>query len=337
MANKKVYIKATAQVSAQQPLSDNWLTAPVELQGDFVPACEPPFKEYITPMAARRMTPVLKRALVTSKSVLAHLPSGTTLDAIITGTGLGSAISSEKIINAMIEEGEAFSMPTQFMQSTHNTIGSLIAIDTKCHAYNATYSQDGISAECAMLDAFAQIRLGKISNALVGAHDELPKSWMEVMKRGNIYGNPGQVPASEISVAMLLGNNSSGANCEVAGIEVSFNTNFDTMLESFLRRFETIHADALMTGVNGWDEHDSSYQTLFDVMPQVPKLHYKHIVGESFSASAFGILASSLCLKKGIAPAILRDDSDEALTVKSILLANASKSNKSLIFLKSCD
>ena len=337
MVYKKVYIKATSQISAQKPLSDDWLTAPLELQGDFVPAYEPQFKEYISPMAARRMTPVLKRALVTSKSVLSHLSSGTKLDAIITGTGLGSATSSEKIINAMIEEGEALSMPTQFMQSTHNTIGSLVAIDRKCHAYNATYSQDGISAECALLDAFVQMRLGKISNALVGAHDELPKSWFEVMKRSKLLGNPGQVPASETSVSMLMDNNLSGACCEVIGVEVSFDISFGTMLQSFIKHFGAIQADALMTGVNGWEEHDRIYQSLFDAMPNVPRLHYKHIVGESCSASAFAILASSLCLKNGIVPAILSDDSDEALTARSILLANTSGSNKSLILLKSCD
>ncbi|MBQ2563596.1 MAG: beta-ketoacyl synthase chain length factor [Muribaculaceae bacterium] len=333
MEHKNVYIKNIAQVSAQSPLSDDWSTSPVELQGYFVPATDPQFRDYINPMAARRMTPILKRALVTAKVAT----GGNPLDAIVTGTGLGCATSSERIINAMLEEGEALSQPTHFMQSTHNTIGSLVAIDSKCHAYNATYSQDGISAECALLDVFIQMRLGKINNALVGSHDELPKSWLEVMKRGKVIGNSGQVPASEASVSMLLGCDKNGAKCEVAGIELSYGTSFDVMLHSFLSNNAITHIDALMTGVNGWKEHDDVYNELFSVLPYVPQLHYKHIFGESFSASALAIYASALCLENGEAPASLQSNGNTVLPIKNLLIANTSGSNKSLILLKSCD
>ncbi|MBR5085632.1 MAG: beta-ketoacyl synthase chain length factor [Muribaculaceae bacterium] len=334
MTSNKVYIKSVAHISAQQPLSDEWLSSPVVLQGDFVQACEPVYKDYISPMAARRMTPILKRAIVTAKAVL----NDTDVDAIITGTGLGSAACSEKLINAMIEEGEAFSMPTQFMQSTHNTIGSLVAIDRKCHAYNATYSQDGISAECALLDAFVQIRLGKINNALVGIHDELPKSWLEVMKRSKIIGNLMQVPASETSISMLLDNNLVGSKCEIAGIEVAFNTSFDKMLSSFMSHYGLPQVDALMMGKNGWEDNDKVYDELLDKLSCVPALHYKHISGESCAASAFGVYASALCLEHGIVPATLQCDNINCdVPVKNILLANASGNNKSLILLRSCD
>lgn len=334
MAANKVYIKSIAHISAQLPLSDEWLSSPVVLRGDFVPACEPLYKDYISPMAARRMTPILKRALVTARAALGDKA----VDAIITGTGLGSAACSEKLINAMIEEGESFSMPTQFMQSTHNTIGSLVAINSKCHAYNATYSQDGISAECALLDAFVQMKLAKIKNALVGVHDELPHGWLEVMKRGKITGNPSQVPASETSISMLLDTNCDGAKCEIAGIELAFNTSFDKMLSSLKGRLGMPQIDAVMTGKNGWEGHDKQYDELIDSLPGVPELHYKHISGESCAASSFGIYASALCLERGIAPASLQCGTNAGNTpVKSILLASASRQNKSLILLKSCD
>ena len=332
MASNKVYIKSTAHISAQQPLSDEWFISPVVLQGDFVPALEPHYKDYISPMAARRMTPILKRALVTSRVVL----NGAPVDAIVTGTGLGSAACSEKLINAMVEEGEQLSMPTQFMQSTHNTIGSLVAIDSKCHGYNATYSQDGISTECALLDAFVQIQSGRIATALVGAHDELPASWLDVMRRGGIAGNPGQVPASETSVAMLLTSESAGSKCEIVDVELSFNTDFDVV--SFLGRNAVTHVDAVMTGINGWKEHDDCYNQLLEALPDVPRLHYKHLSGESCSAAAFGIYASALCLQRGAVASSLRcDGSREPLSAKSVLMVGVSGSNKSLILLKSCD
>ena len=45
--------------------------------------------------------------------------------------------------------GENCLKPSLFMQSTHNTIGSLIGIVLKCHGYNNTYSHEGISFESA--------------------------------------------------------------------------------------------------------------------------------------------------------------------------------------------
>ncbi|MBO7366117.1 MAG: beta-ketoacyl synthase chain length factor, partial [Bacteroidales bacterium] len=62
--------------------------------------------------------------------------------------------------------------PTSFMQSTHNTVSSMIAIHLGCHGYNATYSHTGASLESALLDAWLQISLGDIDTALVGRFDE---------------------------------------------------------------------------------------------------------------------------------------------------------------------
>ena len=63
--------------------------------------------------------------------------------------------------------------PTDFMQSTHNTPGSLISIHLKDHGYNSTYSQGESSLASALLDAFLQLKSGRIRTALVGAHDEI--------------------------------------------------------------------------------------------------------------------------------------------------------------------
>ena len=59
------------------------------------------------------------------------------------------------------------------MQSTHNTVSSMIAIHLGCHGYNATYSHTGASLESALLDAWLQISLGDIDTALVGKFDEV--------------------------------------------------------------------------------------------------------------------------------------------------------------------
>jgi 3-oxoacyl-(acyl-carrier-protein) synthase len=69
------------------------------------------------------------------------------------------------------------------MQSTHNTIGSAIAIRLKCHGYNVTYTQGGRSLDCAMKDAERLIRTGKAKTVLVGCHEEATPLYCSFMKR----------------------------------------------------------------------------------------------------------------------------------------------------------
>jgi hypothetical protein len=167
-----IYINTIKQISAQQPLSDAWFEAPVPYRGHFVHAIDPDFKHYLASGAARRLGKLLKRALVVSQQAMQA--SGIAMpDAIITGTGMGCIENTEHFLEHMVQHGEECLSPTQFMQSTHNTISSMIAIAAKCHNYNMTYAHKGISCECALQDAFLQMQAGKIQNALVGAHDEM--------------------------------------------------------------------------------------------------------------------------------------------------------------------
>jgi 3-oxoacyl-(acyl-carrier-protein) synthase len=62
--------------------------------------------------------------------------------------------------------------PTLFMQSTHNTISSAIAIRNKCYGYNTTYSQGEDSMLWAMRDAERLIATGKAATVLVIEFDE---------------------------------------------------------------------------------------------------------------------------------------------------------------------
>lgn len=50
------------------------------------------------------------------------------VDAIITGTGLGCIEDSEKFLKSILDNKEEFLTPTSFIQSTHNTVGAQIAL-----------------------------------------------------------------------------------------------------------------------------------------------------------------------------------------------------------------
>ena len=337
MAKNKVYINSVSHISAQQPLSDSWLDSPVVLNGQFFYATDPDYKGYISPAMARRLTPILKRALVTASEAMKCLPEEEQAQAIITGTGLGSMASTDKIINAMMAEGENFSQPTHFMQSTHNSMGSTVAIARHCHAYNATYSQNGVSAECAFLDAFLQMNLGHIANALVCAHDELSPRWSRLQPGNSPSYTPPQVPFSEASAAFLLSTKRDNALCEIVDLNVCYGQSFETMLANLAAQNDISTIDALMLSCTGENDYDSHYATLVGSLNDVPVLHYKHLFGESLSSSAMGIYTSALCLDRGEAPAILsRHPSSTSVPVKTILFANYDRLNCSLMLIKSC-
>lgn len=135
-----------------------------------VPAEE--YSRYLPPMKARRMGKLQKRALVTALKAMEISGIGEP-DAILNGTAMGCMENTVQMLNGLAAEGEAMNMPTCFMQSTHNTVASMMAIYTKNHGYNNTYSHRTISFELALQDAFLRLRTGRLRTALVCANDEL--------------------------------------------------------------------------------------------------------------------------------------------------------------------
>lgn len=174
------------------------------------------WRDYVSPMQTRRYGLLMKRALVTAIKCMRD--SGVSKpDAIINGTALGSIEESERILQAMASEGEDVSMPTQFMLSTHNAVASILAITTKCHGYNCTYSQGRWSFEQAMLDAFIQIKSGDIKTALVTANDYITPSCRQLMeKAGMTVGD-----WLDRSIAVMLSSEDNGnAVGELLGVSL---------------------------------------------------------------------------------------------------------------------
>jgi len=166
---------------------------------------EPDFKRYMTPGEARRICPMLKRTLAISLQTLRDAsPEGAEAyvpDAIITGTAWGNVESSKTFLQDMLTDGEHLLKPTPFMQSTHNTIGSLIAINTHNHGYNNTHSQGNDSLSMALLDAWMLIQLGEVRSALVGLHDLLPARLNQSMLLVSEEALPtGVTPLRELSL-----------------------------------------------------------------------------------------------------------------------------------------
>lgn len=319
--NKSIFINSAKQISCQSPLSEEWMIDPIRYEEDFVRSIEANYRNYFQPLVARKMGKLLKRAMVTSLEAIKEANIGTP-DAIITGTGLGCVENTEVFLTALTTQGEELLQPTHFMQSTHNTIGSLIAIHTHNHGYNSTYSQKGLSFDSALLDAFIQLQLGRVESALVGAHDEVTPTYFQLLKKINYVGAPGEAHCSEASTSFILSKNSEDALCELIDIEIKSRPTAEEILVE-LRKKEV---DVVMMGLNGNDENDANYMLPINILGDVniPVAIYKAIFGECYSASSLGLYALSHCLHRGFIPSHLMRDGRKLENVGKALLINQS-------------
>jgi len=96
-------------------------------------------------------------------------------DAIIAATSRGMLETSILFLEDIVSNGEELLKPTLFMQSTHNTISSALAIRLGCHGYNITYSQGDQSMEWAIRDAERLIKSGDAGSVLICSFDETVK------------------------------------------------------------------------------------------------------------------------------------------------------------------
>ncbi len=142
-------------------------------------------REFISPLEARRMGKLMRAAHLSALRAM-QKAEVTCPDAIITATSRGMLEISMQFLEDIISNDEELLKPTLFMQSTHNTISSAIAIRNKCHGYNTTYSQGSDSMKWAMRDAERLIATGKAATVLVVEFDEATPALSEAMRKSNL-------------------------------------------------------------------------------------------------------------------------------------------------------
>lgn len=343
-----IFIAQAAQISTQQPLSEEWFDEPVLHFERYRRSVEADYKQFLTPMAARRMGLILRRAVATSVTVVNR--SGIAEpDAVICGTGLGCIENTEKFLTAMVEEGEWCLQPTYFINSTHNTIASHIATHLHCHGYNSTYAHLGLSFESALLDAVMQFESGKIASALVGGHDELTPAyfalldrvgyWKKSVDRQTVTDSLGEGSlAGETAVSVMLSN--SGGGVELCDVRLCYRPqHLEEQITDFLERNATkcSDVDLIVTGRNGDCRYDGVYDNVVErLFAGRQQAWYKHLFGESYTASAFGLYAArEMMLRRRVADVLSFGGVAECRVPRVVLLVNGFESREySLILLR---
>ena len=353
---KKVYINGICSISAQNT-SDNpdFLNEVIDYQENVIPVINPNYKEYISPSAARRMAKGIKMGVVASKKALLESELNN-VDAIITGTGMGCVIDSEKFVRKIINDNEQYLTPTSFIQSTHNTVGGQIALELKCKGYNFTYVHASISFESALLDAKMQIENNEEQNILIGGIDELGEDTVgfhklvnhiksEVVKTSELLESKtgGTIFGEGANFFVLSSKKQTSSYVEVCSIK-TYNTLpetelVETVLDFLKENNVTVEdIDMLVLGNNGDYNYDSFYNTLSaSIFSNTQQVYYKHLCGEYNTASSFGVWLASKIIKLQMMPKEVRGNNIKKSGFKTVLLYNQYRGeNHSFTLLKKC-
>jgi len=335
------YINGIGTISPQNTLlGHEFLEPAVEHTGDFLKAVEPVFKTYIDPIAARRMSRLIKMGISSAKICMQD--AGISMpDAIITGTGLGSVEDTEKILAELTVDGK-FLNPTPFIQSTYNTISSQIAIALKCHEYNSTYVHRCFSLESCLIDAILLIGEGSAMNVLAGGIDEMTMNHLTIIRRLGIWKReairnldlwsskiPGALAGEGSAYFIISGERNERTYARLEAAETIYKPGSVEETAASVTRFLNGNGlshediDLVMMGNNGFEEHDSiCEEVVSSALPASARVLYKHLCGEYHTGSGFALFVAAGILKKQHIPASLIVRPSPPKKLENILIHN---------------
>lgn len=328
---KRIYINAATCISCQNTFEGDFLTSNMERlecsnlsKADFdtieleklsskkyILAKDSEFKKYIPAQKLRRMCTIIRRGLLSSIKVLKdakiEMP-----DAIIVGTSLGCLHETVSFLETMSKEGENFLNPSNFVQSTHNTIAGNIALYFGCNNYNMTFSQKNISFESALIDSLAMFREGEINNVLLGGIDEIDSRIADDMCKLPCYKNK---ILSEGNAFFVLSDTPS--NVELLHQELSLRRKIDII--DLLKKYDVDDVDLI---VSGEYNNEKEYDEIKKIFPNSNYIKYKHYFGEFDTVTSIGLWLAYeiLCLSKK--------------KFKNCLIYNANSTDESIILLQ---
>lgn len=348
----KAYIKGLGVVSPQKTWNKDFFLEDIVAYNENILHCiEPEYKQFINPIALRRMSRIIKMSIAASKICLAdaeiELP-----EAIISSTGLGCMEDTEKFLMAMIENEEKFLQPTSFIQSTHNTVSSQIAINLKCNSYNNTYVHRGFSFETALLDGLLLLNEGSVNNALVGGFDEITKNQFLILNRADYWkkdlinsldllnhNNSGSLAGEGTSYFLLSNKVSDNKYGTIAGLQTFYKpeniSEVKKHIHSFLEKnnLESTDIDVVLYGLSGDSAFDEVYYSVMkSTFLNSTAAYFKHLCGEYHTASAFALWLAAKVIQHKQAPASITINKQKKEDVKNILIYNHFRNiNHSLI------
>jgi len=351
-----LYILGMGNLSPQKTWEDETLLSQAfDYQNQMLTSIEPDYEQWIAPQQLRRMSRIIKMGVTAAKMALQD--AGVEVpDAIITGTGYGCMADTNSFLIRMIENQEQALNPTPFMQSTHNTIGSQIALLLQCQGYNQTYTQESFSFETALIDALLHGAENPGQQILVGGVDEITElshviqSRFGIFRRSlrsslDLFRKPGKGTVNGEGAAYFLlsaQRPERGRRVCLEGVRTLYKPSQETLLAeteqllkaSNLRRQDI---DIVLSGNSGDTRLDAAATAFCKAaFPSSSIGLFKHLSGEFPTASAFALWLSTRIIEHHHVPdfVIYRDLSRP---MRNIIIYNPYfGTHHSLLLIRAC-
>jgi 3-oxoacyl-[acyl-carrier-protein] synthase II len=301
---------------------------------------EPAYREFLDPMASRRMSRIVKIAVCGAMQGLKK--AGVAVpDGIISGTGLGCLEDTGKFLSSLYANEEKLLNPTPFIQSTHNTVAGAIALALKCHGYNATYSQRGFSFDSALSDALAQVAGQPGSRMLVCSFDEITETSFAITTRLGMWRNRtvnslsllrhperGSLPGEGAAFFVISGTPADGAVALEGMASVFMPESSGVLQESLTELLDAAgmkisDIDLALLGRNGDVRSESWYDGLQQALPEtLPLGGFKHLCGEYDTAGSFAVGIACEMIRAGCMPEGIMQWGTSPEKLRNILIYN---------------
>ena len=351
----EAYIKGIGIVSPQKTFNtNNFLSELIENNTNSLRCIEPDYTEFINSKLARRMSRTVKMGIAASSVCLKD--AGVEMpDAIITGTSLGCWEDTEKFLLELIDNDEQYVTPTSFMQSTHNTVSSQIALQLKCMNYNFTYVHKGFSFESAVLDGLMTLNDLDAKNILVGAHDEMTNKYFTMTQRTGFWKGE-NVPTIQIinsktkgtisgegSAFFVLGKDKSENDyAKLRAVKMIFEPGSEDEVENkiadllYEKELTPNDVDCVIFGISGDVRFDKTYYHLKkSLFKDSTAAYFKHLSGEYQTSSSFALWEAAMILKTQTIPQCILAGENKKKHIKNVLIYNNFMNTYHTVFLLS--
>lgn len=333
-----MFIKDSFCISPQETCSNKFFsTESISYTGNKYISIEPDYKDIIPFNFLRRMGRATRIGIGAGLSLLNRNKK---VDGIIIGTANGGLEDSIKFLNQIIKYEEGNLTPTNFIQSTANSISGNLAIMSNNNNYNITHVHKGLAFENALLDALLLFKEGNANSVLVGNIEEisdynynidfLADSFKdeEITSEKLLHSNSKGTVCGEGSVMLILDNKQSeSSNVKIVDVDqISFPTKEDILnkIKHFLEKnnLTLLDIDSLVLGLSGDSRTDIYYHHIIEnLFPETGIYSYKNLVGDYPTSIAFATwLSVQILLGKNIPQSAKYKTSDTK--INTILVYN---------------
>jgi 3-oxoacyl-[acyl-carrier-protein] synthase II len=234
---------------------------------------------------------------------------------IITGTAYGCLDDTGIFLGKLIENKEQALNPTPFIQSTHNTIGSQIALLLQCQGYNQTYTQGAFSFESSLLDALLELKDAPDQSLLVGGVDEITTVSHTLQKRFGIFRNEissvdlfkrkgkGTLNGEGAAYFVLSGEKGSEDRVCVEAVKMLYKPTDTTLKREIGSLVKSGEIDFVLLGKSGDEKLDAHTDEISNALFASGGLGvYKHLCGEYPTATAFALWLGATMIRENYIP-----------------------------------